>query len=250
MSKIDEALDKIEDIVNDVKEYAKQKAEKVDPETKEKIQALVDKTTKVVEETKDKIVNVAKNVQDDEKVNEFLQKITVKVQEVADFTKMKVSELIPEREKLEDIEKQISEGFDKFMESEGVKTTIKKIESISDSITDYLNKPETRAKINKVKRSTLNVAEKGMDKLRVLLSTDDEDDDTLNVDDFLSEAKEKATKVVEDVKQEAKKVVEEIKEEAPNIVNDVKSTVEEAKDFLKETSTEIKDFIDDNKEEK
>jgi len=175
MKKVDDVLKKMQEEIDKVKEFAKDKTKDiVDEETKEKARKLVEKTTDVIENAKVKVTEVAKDVKDDEKFNAFLNNVTIKVQEASDFTKTKISELIPEKEKIDDIQKQLDESFDKLKESDGVKTVIVSIQKVEDAVKDYLAKPETKAKINKAKATTLNIAEKGMERLRKLLASEEE----------------------------------------------------------------------------
>ncbi len=176
MSKLEETLAKMEEIANDVKEFAAKKMEGQDEEKKAKVQALVDKTAEVIKQTTVKVSEAAQSAKDDEQLNAFLNKVIVKVQEASDFTKMKISEILPEKEKLEDFEREISENFDKFVESESVQTVIKGFQSLSEQINNYFQRPEVQARVNKCKKVTLAAAEKGMEQLRKVLEVKEEDE--------------------------------------------------------------------------
>jgi len=176
MSKIDESIKKMEETIEDVKVFANEKMEGLDEPTREKIQKLTDATTKVITQAKAKVEEVAQSVQDDEKLNAFLNNVMIRVQEASDYTKTKISALLPEREKLEDIERQISDSFDNFVDSENVQSVIKAFQKVTDNVQDYINKPETQDRIKKAKKATLVACEKGMEKLREILATEDDDE--------------------------------------------------------------------------
>ena len=191
MSQIDDAIKKINEIVDDIQDFAEAKYAGLDEQTRNKIEAVVDKTKNTVLQAKDKVVETVNKVQDEEKVTEFLQKVVAKVQEAADFTKMKVSEIVPESDKLENVERQISESFDKIMDNENVRGAVKSVQNLGDTISDFLNKPEVKSKINSAKKWTLNVAEKGLDRLKVILNVDD-DAETVVIEDEVEKKEDKA----------------------------------------------------------
>lgn len=184
MSNINETLDKMTETVDEIKDYAKEATQDKDPASKEKVEKLVNKAEKVITNAKEKVANAAASIKDDEQLNKFLNKVMIKVQEASDYTKMRISEIIPEQEKVEKFEKEIQETFDKFTETEGVQTVVSTFQKLTDQVSAYLAKPEVRAKINKAKKVTLNAAEKGMEQLRKLLEVnEDEIDDNIFEDD-------------------------------------------------------------------
>lgn len=175
MANIDEVKEKMSETIEDIKEFAKEKTEGKDEAAKEKVAKLVEKASEVINNAKEKIGEATELIKDDEQLNKFINTITIKVQEASDFTKMKISELIPEQEKIDKLTKDLIDSFDRFTESEGVQTVVRTFQNLSDQVNEYLSRPEVKAKINKAKKATLNAAEKGMEQLRKVLEVDEEE---------------------------------------------------------------------------
>lgn len=174
--KVEETIEKISETVEDMKEFAEEKTKESDVNSKEKVNELVKKAEELINEAKNKVIEAANNIKDDEKLNSLLNTVVIKAQEAADFTKMKISEALPEKEKIESIEKDIVDSFDRFTETETVQTVVKAFQRLSEQVTEYLERPEVKKKINKAKKATLNAAEKGMEKLRDVLEVEEEED--------------------------------------------------------------------------
>ena len=116
------------------------------------------------------------SVQEDEKVDEFLDKVKAKSMEAVEFTKDKIAELTKKVEKNDTFEKlssDIMSEFDKVKETDAYKKTADLLADLSSKINEILNKPEVKEAINKAKITTVNLAEKGVDGLKKVLKTDE-----------------------------------------------------------------------------
>ena len=92
MTKFEDTIKEMESQVNELENDLAAKAEQLDESNKEKAQALVDKTEDAIKTSIDKIKKIITEVQEDEKVDEFLDKVKAKSLEAVEFTKEKVAE--------------------------------------------------------------------------------------------------------------------------------------------------------------
>ena len=176
MTKFEDTIKEMESQVNELGNDLAAKAEQLDESNKEKAQALVNKTEEAIKTSIDKIKNIITEVQEDEKVDEFLDKVKAKSMEAVEFTKDKIAELTKKVEKNDTFEKlssDIMSEFDKVKETDAYKKTADLLADLSNKINEILNKPEVKEAINKAKITTVNLAEKGVDGLKKVLKTDE-----------------------------------------------------------------------------
>lgn len=176
MSKISETISELKAHVEELEGYAKKYADILTEEGKEKVNAVKDKTVNAINKSIDKIKDIAEDAYDEKQIEEFVSKVKEKVKEALDFTKGKIDDLANQSPK-QDFEKlfeDIADDFDKVMQSDIMKKTADFFKGIGDDITNYLNKPEVKESINKVKTSTINAAEKGVEGLKKILKPADE----------------------------------------------------------------------------
>ena len=176
MTKFEDTIKEMESQVNELENDLAAKAEQLDESNKEKAKALVDKTEEAIKTSIDKIKSIITEVQEDEKVDEFLDKVKAKSMEAVEFTKEKVSELTKKVEKDDTFEKITSDimaEFDKVKETDAFKKTADVLTDLSGKLNEFLNKPEVKDAINKAKVTTVNIAEKGVDGLKKVLKTDE-----------------------------------------------------------------------------
>ncbi len=176
MTKFEDTIKEMESQVNELENDLATKAEQLDDSNKEKAQALVNKTEEAIKTSIDKIKNIINEVQEDEKVDEFLDKVKAKSMEAVEFTKEKIGELTKKVEKNDSFEKLTSDimsEFDKVKETDAYKKTADLLADLSNKINEILNKPEVIEAINKAKLTTVNIAEKGVDGLKKVLKTDE-----------------------------------------------------------------------------
>ena len=93
MTKFEDTVKEMESQVQELEKDLAAKVENLDDEGKQKAKALVEKTEQAIKSTIDKVKNVIADVQEDEKLDEFLDKVKAKSMEAVEFTKVKVSEL-------------------------------------------------------------------------------------------------------------------------------------------------------------
>lgn len=177
MSKFEDTVKEMESQVQELEENLAKKVDLLDDDGKEKARVLVQKTEEAIKSSIEKVRTAIENVTEDEKLEEFLDKVKAKSMEAVEFTKEKVAELISVKEPKEDtLEKtsiDIMEEFDKIKDSETLKNITDFLNDINKRINEFFEKPEVKEVINKAKVTTVNIAEKGVEGLKKVLNTDE-----------------------------------------------------------------------------
>ena len=177
MQKFDDTVKEMESQVKELEDDLAEKVEKLDEEGKEKAKALVEKTEEAIRSSIEKVKGIINDVQEDEKLDEFLDKVKAKSMEAVEFTKEKVSELTKKPDEkgktLEDLGNDIMAEFDKIKESDAFKKTADFLSDIGTKVNEFFEKPEVKSAINKAKATTVNIAEKGVENLKRALKTEE-----------------------------------------------------------------------------
>lgn len=175
MSKFEETVKELKQDIEDLEESFKEKAPLFDEQTKAKASEVVEKTKTAINNSIDKVSAVIKDLKEDEKLDEFLDKVKAKSMEAVDFAKEKIN-AIANKENDDSIDKlaaDVMSEFDKLKESEIAKKTTVILKQAEGKINEFLEKPEVKDAINKAKVTTINVAEKGVEGLKKVLKTDE-----------------------------------------------------------------------------
>ncbi len=181
MTKFEDTVKEMESQVQELEKDLAAKVDNLDDEGKQKAKALVEKTEQAIKSTIDKVKNVIADVQEDEKLDEFLDKVKAKSMEAVEFTKVKVSELTNNKEKdntLEKLGNDIMNEFEKVKDSDALKKTADFLSDIQNKINEFFEKPEVKQAIEKAKTTTVNIAEKGVEGLKKALNTEPKEEKT------------------------------------------------------------------------
>ena len=172
---------KLKKDVKDLKENTKTKTKKVNKTKKQQIDKLVDKTEEGINMTIDKINETEKTKSNSKEFDEFLEQILSKAQEAVDYTKAKIEEIIHEDtvEDLDGLLDAMGRKIDELKETEAYKSTVNLFKDLSNEVIDYVNSDEVKQKIRNVKLTTLDYAQKGVDKLAKALNEDNTVKDVL-----------------------------------------------------------------------
>ena len=175
MKKIDDAIKEMKEDLADLEENFKEKADKLDDETREKAAAAVEKTKAAINNSIEKVTAAINDIQDDEKLDAFLDKVKAKSMEAVDYTKKKVDEIANKtsNQSLDQLHDDVMAEFDKIKESDTIKKTTEFLKDIDTKINDWFERPDVQAAIKKAKVTTVNVAEKGVEGLKKVLKTDE-----------------------------------------------------------------------------
>ncbi len=177
MSKFDDTVKEMESQVKELEDDLAGEIDKLDEEGKQKAKALVERTEEAIRSSIEKVRTVITNVKEDEKLDEFLDKVKAKSMEAVDFTREKVQELTAKKEEsektLDDASNDIMGVFDNIKESETLKKTAEFLGDISKKINEFFERPEVKEAIDKAKIKTVNIAEKGVEGLKKVLNTEE-----------------------------------------------------------------------------
>ena len=177
MSKFEDTVKEMESQVKELEDDLAGEIDKLDEEGKEKAKALVERTEEAIKSSIEKVRTVIINVKEDEKLDEFLDKVKAKSMEAVDFTREKVQELTKKKEEpektLDDASNDIMNVFDNIKESEALKKTAEFLDEINKKINEFFERPEVKEAIDKAKIKTVNIAEKGVEGLKKVLNTEE-----------------------------------------------------------------------------
>jgi len=176
MSKFDETIEKLKKEYDELEETVKEKYEQFDEAAKPKAEELVKKTQAAIQATIDKVQEAVKDLKEDEKVDEFLDSVQTKSQEAVDYTKAKIEEFANSgaKESLDKIYQDIMADFEKIKETDQFKKVSDFANAATDKVKDYLNKPEVQEALDKAKKTTIKVAEKGVEGLKKVLNAEED----------------------------------------------------------------------------
>ncbi len=175
---LDELICNVNAKLQNLKDLATSKRPNLSNEDQLKLDALIAKTESGVRKALLKVKETVTPGEDSE-IESFLLNVQNKCYEVCDYTLAKIHELkeVSQSEKIKDAEKDINESFAEFFQSDEFKSAINTVKEVGNqvyqSVNEYMNRPETQEKIKNAKKTTLKFAEKGMDKLREILKTED-----------------------------------------------------------------------------
>ena len=181
MSKFEDTVKEMESQVQELENDLAAKVQNLDEEGKEKAKVIVEKTQQAIKSSIEKVRNVIADVQEDEKLDEFLDKVKAKSMEAVDFTKEKVSELMNSTQKENTLEKlgsDIMSEFEKVKDSDALKKTADFLSDIQNKINEFFEKPEVKQAIDKAKITTVNIAERGVEGLKKALNTEPKEEKT------------------------------------------------------------------------
>lgn len=175
MKKLDSTVKELKGYVSDLDKYLNSKINKLDDDKKKKARELVKKTKKAINASIDKVADAIETIGDKDKLNELLDMIKAKSKEAVDYTIDKIEDLINNKSEptIDDIQKDIMDEFNKIKDSETFKKTKVLVKEGYAKINEFLEKPEVQAKIKEAKKTTIRVAEKGVEGLKKVLDVDD-----------------------------------------------------------------------------
>lgn len=173
MKKFDSTVKELKaDIAELEKDFGKV-TEDLDEATKLKASEIVKKTEKVINNSINKVSAALETIQDEEQLNDLLDKIKAKAKEATDYALEKVQAIANgEDNEIEQLHDDIMAEFDKLKETDVYKTTTVLIKQGYDKVNEFLTRPEVQEAIKKAKKTTIKVAEKGVQGLKKVLDDD------------------------------------------------------------------------------
>lgn len=207
MSRIDETISKMQEFIEGIKDETLKHIENLDEEGKLQARTLADKTISTINSSIEKLNNMKETVNEDNDLEDFLNRLEGKCKDVADFTISKIEEIKPVvKVDVQELKNDLEKDFDDFkkdlvgiknaaaraigiekkddskptyaklLENEYVKNSIKFAKYTKDKAVEFYNDPKTQKAINEAKLETIKLAEKGLEKLKELLENEKKED--------------------------------------------------------------------------
>lgn len=173
-NKKDKTISEIKDYVMDLDKNVSKKVSKLDGESKEYGQQILEDTKYVINTAIEKINDAYNQIKNDERVDEFLDRVKAKAKEAVELAKTKIDDLQyygAKKRPLDELYDDVMSGFDQLKKSDAYSKTQVVLEDISSRVHEFLDKPEVQDTIKKVKTTTINLAEKGVAGLKKVLDT-------------------------------------------------------------------------------
>lgn len=196
MTRIDETITKMQGFIKEIEDETAKTIISLSDEGKVKAKEFADKTISTINNSIDKLNSMKGSVTDENELEDFLNRLEAKCKDVTDFTKVKINEIMPiVQDNLKDVKADLEKGFDDFkkefddtknkasssfdklLENENVKNAIRLAKAAKDKAVEFYNDPKTQKTINEAKLKTIELAEKGLDKLKEALDREDNKED-------------------------------------------------------------------------
>ena len=174
MNKYETTIKELKEDIKDLEKAFKEKTKGLDKETIAAARTFVDRTEKVIQAVIDKTGAVIKELKDDEQLEELLAKLKAKAKEAVDYAIDKVDTVIKEGPEtgIDRLYKDVMSEFDSLKDTNVYKTTSVLIKEGYAKINEFLEKPEIQETIKKAKKTTIDLAEKGVAGLKKVLDTE------------------------------------------------------------------------------
>lgn len=168
MNTFDNTIKKMQDIINSIQDACDKKVKDADAETAVKLKTVASKTIDTITEASVKLKDVVERISDQEELSKFLDRVLEKCDKASKYAFYKFEEILPSEKKEKEtvkIEDDTKNTMEKFLDNENVKGAVNMANSLKDSFLEFMNKEETKEAIENVKKSAINVADKGLDTL-------------------------------------------------------------------------------------
>ena len=166
MSKFEETIREMEEMIKNIEKTAAEKMDLLDEDGKIKVKEIAERTNNAVKTAIEKVSEVKDSVTNDEELNAFLDKVKGKCKEAYDYTKGKIETTAAFRQvevNLNKTAEEIGAMFDKVMENDNIENAKKFVKDVGTKINEFIQKPEVQEAVEKLKDTTVAVAEKGID---------------------------------------------------------------------------------------
>ena len=173
MSRFDETIKKMQDITSAIKEKADSKLEGLDEETTAKIKTVSDKTIDVINEAAFKLKAAIDKIDNEESLNEFLDRVEAKCESARKYAFDRIEEIIPDDDEHDFSKKSTME---KFLENDSVKSAAEFMVNLKDGLVDIYTSPKTQVLIGEAKLAILNAADKGLDVIKGALAKEKDEE--------------------------------------------------------------------------
>ena len=196
MTRIDETINKMQGFIKELEDETTKHIASLSEDGKAKAKEFKDRTISTINSSIDKLNSMKSSITDENELEDFLNRLEAKCKDVTDFTKVKINEIKPiVQDNLKEIKEDIEKGFDDFkedlnetkneatntfdklLENENIKNAIKLAKSAKDKAVEFYNDPKTQKAINEAKLKAIELADKGLDKLKEALDRKENKED-------------------------------------------------------------------------
>lgn len=205
MATINENIEKLQSYINQIDEKTNSFIDKVSPETKAQIETIAGKTKDTISKSIGKLEELKENVDDETIIQDFLVKLDVRCKEISDYTIEKLegfkptlnedlNEFVeslkeptideeptvneaPETNKTSDIEFRLTDTYNRLINNPNVVNATNMVKAGAKKAIEFYNSEETQDFINTMKIKTINIAEKGLEELKIILDRADKKDE-------------------------------------------------------------------------
>lgn len=198
MANIKEAIYKLQNYVLEVETKAKEKSLSLSEEGKNQVKEIAEKTVSTINSSIVKLQDLSDSVMEESQLSEFLERLDNKCRDIVGFTIEKINEVKSEEVKKEVKEEEpeelvftvesddektsskvsmnfsIDETINKLLENPNIKNATEFAKKGVDKAIEFYNSEQTQEFINTMKIKTIDIAEKGLEGLKVLLDRVDE----------------------------------------------------------------------------
>lgn len=166
MNKLEITLKDIDDLIDSIKTKTKNKLEGLDKDQSLLVKAIADNTIDVLNKTKEIVNKTSEKIMDTNQLNSFLDRIELQCLEAKTYCLNSLDQIRPIMNEQYIKHKSTMENF---INNENVKNVSKLLNDTKDGVFDFVNKPDTKKTIKKIKMKILDGADKGLDALLKLL---------------------------------------------------------------------------------
>ena len=200
MSHIDESIKKMNECISSIRTKAFEIWKTADNDTKKQIEQIADSTINTISDSIFKLNKFKEMIKDNDDIDDFLYKIEGKCYEVSKRTLDKLESLKPAvKEQLASLENDLEESFndakekinnivvkeenkvttkvDEVKNNDNIQNLIQILNDVKDKAIKFYNDPKTQEAINEAKLKAIDLAEKGLDKLKEILDREDKKED-------------------------------------------------------------------------
>ena len=176
MNKFEETVNELKADIDELEESFTAKTIEIDESKKAQARELVDKAKKAINTSIEKVSAVIEKLEDSEKLDDLLDKLKAKSKEAVDYTLDKIDALINNEPEIsiDELHDEIMAEFENLKGNETIRKTTVLIKQGAAKINEFLEKPEVKDTINKAKKTTIKVAEKGVEGLKKVLEAKEE----------------------------------------------------------------------------
>lgn len=183
MSRIDKSIEIMNDYITLIKEKASFQLENVDDKAKEQINVIVNKTLNTITNSIDTLNSIKEQALENESLDDQLTVIENKCKEVTRETINKIEGIKLSKDTVPYLKKELKDNYilvkkevnKKVSNNESLNNVLDLLNNVKDKTITFYNDPKTQKFINETKLTIIKLADKGLDKLKVLLDRQDND---------------------------------------------------------------------------